>query len=166
MAGRIEDQLGREALVDTIETGPMAFIETYNSVAEEGMELRFAAPENESESVYQNLRSAALKGDLSRVRENLEFIQANPAPNLDVEVAGYLIYSAGQILLKKGHLDLAEAIFQLDSDLFPQVGSIYVGLGDVYAQRGDIPAAIASYERAMELDPRNQWVAVIIQGLE
>ena len=60
MAGRIEDQLGREALVDTAKIDPIAFIETYNSVAEEGMELNFVGPANGSISMYHDLRSFSL----------------------------------------------------------------------------------------------------------
>ena len=68
MATRIEGELGREALVDTIETGPISFIQTYNAIAEDGMKLHFAEPENEPITIYQELRSAALDGDLDQVR--------------------------------------------------------------------------------------------------
>jgi tetratricopeptide (TPR) repeat protein len=165
MAGRIQDQLGRDALTATVEIGPMAFIRAYNSVAKEGMELYSVEPENETVSIYQDLRTAALEGDLVRVRNILVDIQASPAPQLDIEVEGYLIYNAGHILLKNGHLDLAQDVFQLDIALFPQVGAVYVGLGDVYVQQGEISAAIEAYERALELDPRCQWVAVVIADL-
>jgi tetratricopeptide (TPR) repeat protein len=165
MAGRIEDQLGREALVTTVETGPIAFIRTYNSVAEESMQIHLNEPE-EAPTIYQELRTTALDGDLTGVRENLEAIQANPSPSIDIEAEGYLIYNVGYILLRNGHLDLAEDVFQLDISMFPQIGAIYVGLGDVYVQQGDIAAAIENYQRAMELDPRNQWVTLIIHELE
>jgi tetratricopeptide (TPR) repeat protein len=166
MAGRIEDQLGRDALVATVEIGPISFIQAYNSVAKEGLEIHFVEPENESASIYQDLRAAVLEGDLNRVRENLTAIQENPGAQLDVEVDGYLLYNTGYILLRGDHPDLAEDVFQLHIRLFPQVGAAYVGLGDVYAQRGNVSASVENYEKAMEMDPRNQWVAVVIHKLE
>jgi len=166
MAGRIEDQLGREALVATVETGPVAFIQMYNSVAEEGLELHFVKPDNEPVSIYQDLRASALEGDLNGVRGKLDAIQANPAPQLDIEAEGYLLYNTGHILLRGDHLELAEEVFQLHIRLLPQVGAAYVGLGDVYAQRGETSLAIENYERAMEIDARNPWVEVIIRELQ
>jgi tetratricopeptide (TPR) repeat protein len=166
MATRIEDVLGREALVNTVATGPISFIQTYNVIAKDGMELHFTEPENEPVSIYQDLRAAALEDDLVRVREHLDIIRSNSASKLDIEAEGYLIYNTGYILLRGGHLDLAEEAFQLHIKLLPQVGAAYVGLGDVFAQCGDIPAAIENYERAIEKDVRNQWVKVIIRELE
>jgi tetratricopeptide (TPR) repeat protein len=166
MAGRIEDQLGRESLVATVATGPIAFVRAYNSVAEDGMELHFVEPQYQDRSAYRDLRKAALERNLAGVRENLEAIRTNPLAGLDLEAEGYLIYNAGYILLRDGHLDLAEDVFQLDIALFPQVGAIYVGLGDVYVRQGDISAAIENYRQAMVLDPRNIWVAEILLQLE
>lgn len=165
MAGRIEDELGREALVATVATGPVSFIQTYNEVAKEGMQIHFDESAHEPISNYQALRTAALAGDLDDVREYLDIFQARTDLHLDGEVDGYLIYTSGHILLNSGHLDLAEAIFQTHIRLLPQVGAAYVGLGDVYVQKGDISAAIENYVRAMEIDPRNQWAAVIIREL-
>jgi tetratricopeptide (TPR) repeat protein len=166
MAGRIEDQLGREALVNTVVTGPISFIQTYNSVSEAGMEIRFIEPEHESTSIYQDLRATALEGELDRVREILETIQENPGSFQEIEAGGYFLFSTGYILLKSGHFDLAEETFQAHINLLPQIGAAYVGLGDVYAQKGAIATAIENYERAIELDQRNLWVKVVIAKLE
>jgi tetratricopeptide (TPR) repeat protein len=167
MAGRIEDQLGRQALVATIETGPMAFIQAYNSVAEEGMELHFSEPESGDSSIYQALRTASLEGDVHRVRENLGAIRADQTAGMDIEEAeGYLLYTSGNILLKSGYLDLAEETFQVHIALLPQVGAAYIGLGDAHALQGEFASAIANYQRALELDPRNPWVALVIMELQ
>jgi len=166
MAGKIEEQLGRKALVATVETGPISFIQTYNSVTEEGMEIHFTESVNQPTSIYQNIRVAALDNDLDLVHENLAAIQDNPGSQPDVEADGYLLYNTGYILLKNGYIDLAEEAFRLNIALFPQVGAIYVGLGDVYVQRDNIPAAIEAYKRALELNERNLWVKVILVELQ
>jgi tetratricopeptide (TPR) repeat protein len=166
MAGRIEDQLGREALVATVASGPVSFIETYNAVAEEGMQIHLDEVAHEAISDYQALRTAALEGDLDSVQEYVDMLQASKPPQLESEADGYLIFTSGYILLNSGHLDLAEAMFQAHIRLLPQVGAAYVGLGDVYAERGDITAAIENYERAMQIDPGTQWAAVIVQAID
>ena len=166
MAGRIEDELGRGALVATVASGPVSFIQTYNSVAEGGMQIHFPESVHESVSKYQALRRAALAGDMDGVRTTVDMLQAGTPPQLEGEADGYLIYTSGYILLERGHFDLAEEVFQAHIRLLPQVGAAYVGLGDVYAQKGDTLVAIENYERAMDIDARNQWVAVIIRELD
>jgi hypothetical protein len=42
MARSIDQKLGRSALVETIQRGPEWFVRTYNSIAEPGMEVRYA----------------------------------------------------------------------------------------------------------------------------
>lgn len=162
MAVRIEDQLGKEALANTVKAGPRAFIQTYNSVAEEGMELHFTEPAFTGQPVYRDLRTAALEGDLARVREIVQDIESGQTSLADAEVEGYLVYSAGYILLRSGHVDLAEKAFRLLNSSFPEVGAGYIGLGEVYEQRGETDTAIENYERALELGVHNQWVKVLI----
>ncbi len=57
-------------------------------------------------------------------------------------------------------------MFRAHIRFLPQVSAAYVGLGDVYAEKGELPAAVETYERAMEIDPGAKWVAVIIQELD
>ncbi|HSG44699.1 MAG TPA: DUF5700 domain-containing putative Zn-dependent protease [Anaerolineales bacterium] len=158
MAVRIEDELGREALAAIAKTGPRAFILAYNSVAEKGMEIHFVEPAIRAGSDYRDLRTAALNGDLARVREIVQDIKSGITPLPEFETEGHLVHLTGHILLRKGHLDLAEEVFQTLIAFNPQVAAGYVGLGDVYVQRGETVAAIEAYERAVELGSNDFWM--------
>jgi Flp pilus assembly protein TadD len=68
-------------------------------------------------------------------------------------------------LLHDGQYDLAEEAFQTHNTFFPEYASGYMGLGDVYAHQGEISTASGNYNKAMELDPRMQWLAVVIDEL-
>ena len=59
----------------------------------------------------------------------------------------------GYALLGENKVDMAIAIFKLNTDLFPKESNPYDSLGDGYQQKGDIQAAIASYKKALEIDP-------------
>ena len=166
MAVRIEEQLGREALAATVETGPIAFIQTYNSIAEKGMEIHFFEPAGTSGPDYRELRTAALEGDLTRVRDILQDIQSGQIPLLNLEVEGHLMYTTGYILLRNGDLDLAEDVFQTLNTLHPEIASVYVGLGDVYVGIGKTAATIAAYERAVELGSNDFWMKMRLAELK
>jgi tetratricopeptide (TPR) repeat protein len=166
MAGRIEDRLGREVLAATVKTGPMSFIRAYNSVAEEGMELHFSEPAVTAGSEYRDLHTAALDGDLDRVRAILQGIRSGETPLLHFEAEGHLVHLTGYILLRKGHLDLAEQVFQTLIAFDPQVAAGYIGLGNVHAQRGEAAAAIEAYERAVELGAGDYWMKMRLAELK
>ena len=48
---------------------------------------------------------------------------------------------------------MAIAIFLINTELFPGEANPYDSLGDARQQKGDIQAAIASYKKALEIDP-------------
>lgn len=52
--------------------------------------------------------------------------------------------------------DGALLVFRRNAELFPESGNVYDSLGDVYSALGDTTRAIASYERSLELNPRNR----------
>jgi tetratricopeptide (TPR) repeat protein len=166
MAERIEDQLGRDALVATVANGPMSFIRTYNTVAEESLRIRLVEPRIEAGDEYYDLRASALEGNLPMVRDILQDIRSGQTVLSDFESEGHLLYTSGYILLRNEDLKVAEETFQTLISLDPQVAAGYIGLGDVYTQQGEISRAVENYERAMELDPRFLWLEVIIQQLE
>jgi tetratricopeptide (TPR) repeat protein len=144
----------------------MAFIRADNSVAKGGLRIRFIEPESTDGSAFLDLRTAALEGDVACMHESLDAIRSGRAPLLDFEVEGHVLHNTGHILLEQGFLDLAEEAFQALIALDPQIAAGYVGLGHVCAQQGDISAATKTYERAMELDARYQWLAVVIADLD
>ena len=59
-------------------------------------------------------------------------------------------------LLEAGRLDECLARYQLLLERYPDEARVHRGLGDVHAARLDFPRAVASYRRAVELDPDDE----------
>ena len=63
------------------------------------------------------------------------------------------INSLGYQLLGAGRAEDAVAVFQLNADAYPESANVWDSLGDGYEAAGDIARAIASYARALQVDP-------------
>jgi CubicO group peptidase (beta-lactamase class C family) len=72
----------------------------------------------------------------------------------------------GYRLLATRRLREALEILKLVAALFPQSGNAYDSVAEAYAANGDRAAAIASYRRALELDPGNANARQRLQRLE
>ena len=59
----------------------------------------------------------------------------------------------GYELLGQGKVDEAVAVFELNAEAYPESANVFDSLGDGYRAAGDTEAAIASYRKALEVDP-------------
>ncbi len=64
---------------------------------------------------------------------------------------------AGDVAESKKDFDGAIKLLNLNLEFYPKDSNTYVTLGRVQLAKGDKAAAIASYEKALELDPNNRW---------
>jgi hypothetical protein len=75
--------------------------------------------------------------------------------NLDtLGEANRLAYS----LLEQKRLDEALALFRWNAASYPQSADPHDGIAEVLLAKGDQAGAIASYEKSLQLNPRNFWV--------
>ena len=90
--------------------------------------------------------------------------KANPV-NLyrDTEV---VLLSLGYRLLQANKLDQAIDILKLSVEANPQSADSYELLGDAYTKSGNRELAIKSYEKSLELDPRDQDVVENLKQLK
>jgi CubicO group peptidase (beta-lactamase class C family) len=72
----------------------------------------------------------------------------------------------GQMALSRGRRADAIAIFQLNTEEYPKSGNVYDSLAEAYAKDGQKEKAIASYRKALELDPKNENAAAKLKELE
>lgn len=59
----------------------------------------------------------------------------------------------GYELLGENQVDAAVAVFELNAETYPGSANVFDSLGDGYEAAGDTEAAIASYRKALEVDP-------------
>lgn len=72
----------------------------------------------------------------------------------------------GYQLIKKKKFDQAVRMFQLNVDAYPRSSNAYDSLGEAYADDGNNSQAIASYRKAVQLNPNNRNSLVALQKLD
>jgi CubicO group peptidase (beta-lactamase class C family) len=87
---------------------------------------------------------------------------ASPAERLDES----RINSLGYDLLRAQKIDEAIALLTLNTEDFPASANTWDSLGEAYMIKGDFPRAIASYKKALELNPNNKGAAERIKQME
>jgi predicted TPR repeat methyltransferase len=58
-------------------------------------------------------------------------------------------------MAKSGGLDDATAMFKFGTSLYPDSFNLFDSLGEAQENKRDIAAAITSYRRSLELNPKN-----------
>jgi tetratricopeptide (TPR) repeat protein len=73
--------------------------------------------------------------------------------------------SLGYRLLNAKKFSDAIRIFQLNVEAYPQSSNVYDSLGEAYMNSGNKPLAIANYQKAVELNPKNRNAKAYLQKL-
>jgi Flp pilus assembly protein TadD len=71
----------------------------------------------------------------------------------------------GYELIRKKEFKEAIRIFQLNVEAYPHSSNAYDSLAEGYMDDGDRVRAIANYEKALQLNPKNSNSAVMLQKL-
>jgi len=72
----------------------------------------------------------------------------------------------GYQLLQKKEFKEAIRIFQLNVKAYPRSSNVYDSIAEAYMDDGDKTLAIANYEKAIQLNPKNRNAAVWLQKLK
>ena len=150
MARTIDETLGREALVATVEEGPRDFVHTYNGLVDPAMRLfEFEAPREFSRQ--QRIRQSALDGDYETLLSVLStYTQERTEPETSLENT---LVSTGILLQHRGQMELAYTVLETNLAVFPQSSAACQFLGDAYARGGLNDRARACYEKSIKLEP-------------
>lgn len=89
------------------------------------------------------------------------FKAANPDFKLDDRMVSW-----GFVLAWFQHFPEAIAVYKFDTTLFPKEAHIYSDLADAYAKNGQKDLAIASYEKALTIEPDNQDAKTELEKLK
>ena len=71
----------------------------------------------------------------------------------------------GYELIRKKEFKKAIRIFQLNVEAYPHSSNAYDSLAEGYMDDGDRVQAIANYEKALQLDPKNRNSALMLRKL-
>ena len=78
------------------------------------------------------------------------------------------VNAIGYALLGAGRLPDAVRVFERNAQCFPSSANVHDSLGEAYAAAGDRERAIASYQRVLDLDPKNgnaaEWLRKLRAG--
>ncbi len=99
----------------------------------------------------QRLAPDAERGDTTAVRRSVEAHRANPE-NRYVDVEGD-VNAAGYQLLNAGRNAAAIVVFHVNTLLFPNSANTFDSLAEGYERAGQRDAAIATYRKALAMDP-------------
>ncbi len=114
-------------------------------------------------SITETLAATIASGGIDKaIRQYHQLKAANPATyNFDQGELNILGY---QLLRKKQFSD-AIRIFQLNVEAYPQASNVYDSLAEAYAADGKTSLAIANYQKAVQLNPKNRTAAAGLHEL-
>lgn len=78
----------------------------------------------------------------------------------------FFLGQVGEALLQQKRLPEAVALYRLTVEAYPNLAAAHAALGDAYVAAGDTTRAIASYEKALELNPKHQGAAEKLRELK
>jgi tetratricopeptide (TPR) repeat protein len=93
---------------------------------------------------------ARVKGPEAAIAWYKALRQAGPASGF----APSQLNRMGYLLLREGRVAEAVKIFEANVELFPEDANVYDSLAEAYIRAGNNVAAIANYEKALQLDPK------------
>ena len=91
-------------------------------------------------------------------------LRAAPPANYNFDEAE--LNSLGYRLLRGKRFPEAIRIFELNAEAYPKSSDVYDSLGDAFNRAGKKVQAIAYYEKAIRLNPKNYGAAVMLQKLK
>jgi CubicO group peptidase (beta-lactamase class C family) len=72
----------------------------------------------------------------------------------------------GNMLLQRNRISDAIVIFKLNAEEYPKSANVYNSLADGYEKSGQTQLAIVNYNKALEIDPRNERAKDRLKALE
>lgn len=114
-------------------------------------------------SITETLSATIASGGIDQtIRQYRQLKAANPATyNFDQGELNILGYQ----LLRKKRVGDAIRIFQLNVEAYPQASNVYNSLAEAYAVAGNTRQATASFQKALQLNPKNRFAASSLKKL-
>jgi tetratricopeptide (TPR) repeat protein len=120
-----------------------------------------AIPKQLTDILAETAAANGLPAALARYRELRQQYYGSQSYDFSENAALTLAQRANQA----GRADEAIAWAQLDLEFYPRSARGYVSLGTAYNAKKDTPSAIASLEKALEIDPQNAQAQRMLEQL-
>jgi tetratricopeptide (TPR) repeat protein len=127
--------------------------------------LHGIAPNGPRKSIAEVVNEAVEKDGVAKAIAQYRALKASQPKAYDFAEQNAL-NMVGYGLLQLGRTADAIEIFKLNVEMFPEHGNPPDSLGEAYLAAGEKALALASYKRALALDPRNEGAKAIIARLE
>lgn len=112
-----------------------------------GEALASAGPFVDPDDIRERIDRDDIAGAMARLRATASLPESlRPLGEAEVNQIGYQ-------LLARGRKDDAVAVLEVNAALYPRSANVHDSLGEALLARGDRERAIASYRRAVEVDP-------------
>jgi CubicO group peptidase (beta-lactamase class C family) len=105
-------------------------------------------------SITRPLRAITAKGSAAGLAETYRGLKQREPDQWNF--AETELNRLGYELLATGRIDDALVAFRLNVEAFPQSWNVHDSLGEVLLEKGDKAGAKASYQRSVELNPKNE----------
>lgn len=164
MAKTIDEKFGRAALVNVVATGPLSFISTYNSAAEEKMTIIEYKP---AKVIYldQRIKKAYLANDYKLV-DDIEKEILKDKSKLSNSAEDNFNSLGYYLVLGENRVADAIRVLELNVTLFPKSANAFDSLAEVYLKVGNKEMAIKNYKKSLELNPKNENAKNVLKEIE
>ena len=115
-------------------------------------------------SLLDLLTEAYGAGGIDAAVETYRAYKADPAHRF--QNTERLMNQAGYYLLGGGLVEEAIRIFQLNVEAYPDSWNVYDSLGEAYMEAGRLEAAIANYEKSLQMNPDNTNAVRMLEKLQ
>jgi hypothetical protein len=114
-------------------------------------------------SIAETLATTIKSGGIDQAAQQYHNLKASQAAAYNF--AEGELNTLGYELIRKKEFKEAIRIFQLNVEAYPHSSNVYDSLAEGYMDDGDKLRAIANYEKALQLNPKNGNSAVMLQKL-
>lgn len=115
-------------------------------------------------SIAETLSSTIEKRGVDAAIRQYRDLKAARVANMNFDEAE--LNSLGYRFLRKKQTNDAIRLFQLNAEAYPKSSNAWDSLGEAFAKAGRKPQAIAYYEKAIRLDPKNYNALAMLQKLK
>lgn len=162
MARTIDEQLGRNALIETIAVGPLAFVETYNGLVSDSLKM-FVFGKSVPVPLIQDLKSAVRNNDRAAFDTIVAGIKTG-GDDVPPEIQGR-IRGLGYCMYRQENYEWAVALLKVAVDYFPESARSYIMLALAYRDYGNKERAVHYFNQSLKVDPDNAYAKMMLKNL-